>query len=82
MKVNGTSQIHVQMNLNRMKGPMQSLYIAKYGGLLGMLDKPVFEYTLVDTVFPADGGVHLLGSLTLAGETGMKTLYAVGRVKK
>jgi hypothetical protein len=82
VSVNGTGQIRVKMNLNLMKGPMRSLSIAKYGGLIGILDKPEFEHALLDTYFPVDGGMHLLGSLTLAGETGMKTLYAVGRVKK
>lgn len=72
--------IEASITLNRLKGPMKSTNLGDTGGILGMIDQPAFDHTVIKARIPCDGALHLLGNQVRKQGEATKTVYAVGQV--
>lgn len=77
----GKDEIRVKVCVNRLIPPITSRNLGDRGGILGIIDQPRFERTLVDTRFARDGRPHFLGSLSSEKEGKPVTLYILGQAR-
>lgn len=73
--------VQAQILLNCLNGSVESMDFGQQDGLVGIIDRPVFDHGFLNARFRTDGTPHLLGSLPLRQEGKPRTLYAVGQAR-
>lgn len=73
----GAGVIEAEFYINKLAGPMQTCNLGENGGMLGVIDQPEFDHGLLQTRFPLDNELHVIGTVVGERDGVATTIYVI-----